>query len=106
MMFARAKTESEIIIRLRRWKAPVRAVRIGELNAYASANTVTSWPAPTMLVCRSAAMSGSRPAIMKLSVPTANVPNASQYSGAREVGVVVEFIAVPIDYPTMAADWG
>jgi hypothetical protein len=43
---------------------------------------------------------------MKLSVPTANVPNASQYSGAREMGVMVELIAVPIDYAAMATDWG
>src|SRR5260370_29356937 len=47
-----------------------------------------------MLVCRSPAMSGSRPAIMKLSVPTANVPSASQYSGARDVGVLEESIIV------------
>jgi hypothetical protein len=35
-------------------------------------------------------MSGSRPAIMKLSVPTANVPRASQYSGASEMRALVE----------------
>jgi methylase of polypeptide subunit release factors len=44
---------------------------------------------------RSVAMSGNRPAIMKLPVPTVNVPSASQYSGAREPGWVVEFIVCP-----------
>ena len=58
-----------------------------------SANTVTSCPALARLTDKSRARSGSSGAIMKPSVPMANVPNASQYSRAIERGVVVVVIA-------------
>ena len=58
-----------------------------------SANTVTSWPAATRLTDKSLAKSGKSGAIMKPSVPMANVPNASQYSRAigRDAAGVMEF---------------
>ncbi len=42
---------------------------------------------------------------MKLSVPTANVPSASQYSGAREVGRMMEFIACSAYAATVSVLW-
>ncbi|WP_232043091.1 hypothetical protein [Ralstonia wenshanensis] len=58
----------------------------GEPTAYVTANTVTSCPAAGTLTPRSAASTGSRPAIMKPSVPMANAPRHNHHSDAGMVG--------------------
>jgi hypothetical protein len=76
--FAAAKAAIETMRRLRRLMPPVRAVRIGELNAYEIVKTVTSCPAATRPTDRSSAKLGSNGAIMNPSVPIAKVPRAIQ----------------------------
>jgi hypothetical protein len=70
-----AKAAIEMI---KRPMPPVRAVRIGELNAHESVKTVTSCPAATRPTDRSSARFGSRGAIINPSVPIAKVPSAIQ----------------------------
>jgi hypothetical protein len=54
------------------------------------ANTVINCPAAVMLTDTSLASPGRRAAIMKLSVPVANVPKASQSNGRSSCKVVAE----------------
>ena len=75
---AAANPAIEMMRRLRRLMPPVRAVRIGELNAYEIVKTVTSCPAATTPTDRSSASLGSNGAIMNPSVPIAKVRRAIQ----------------------------
>ncbi len=68
----------------RRRSRAVRTVEIGELTARRSVKTTMSVAVAEMLIFRSAAMVGSSGAIMKPSVPIANVPSARKAGGRSE----------------------
>jgi hypothetical protein len=76
-MLSIAKSDIEEMSR-RRSMRPVSAVSKGELVAYASAKIETRRPAFATETRMSAAIMVRSAAIMKPSVPMANVPSASQ----------------------------
>ncbi|GAB3739145.1 hypothetical protein GCM10028864_01800 [Microlunatus parietis] len=70
---------------VRRFRPLVAAPRTGADTANVNANRVTNWPAAGMVTPRSAAIAGNRPAMTKLSVPTANVASTRGSSRAYTV---------------------